>query len=97
MKLIITLTAIAFFANASQESFEIGPYLDNTETLPSADFKRKVDDFDASKQIWDQYDYTERVRVEAEILVALEALKQSVHYLHYDFIEINGRIEVSTG
>lgn len=54
------------------------------ETLPGADFNKQVWEFDQSKNIWDQQDYNERVKAEAEILVALEALKTAVLYLGSD-------------
>ena len=54
------------------------------ETLPGADFNHQVYKFDEDHQIWDQNDYEERTKAEAELLVALEALKQSVSILSYD-------------
>lgn len=45
-------------------------------------------EFNESKPIWDQQDYNERVKVEAEILVALEALKTSAMYLGIDVREV---------
>ena len=44
--------------------------------------------FDEREKIWDQNDYEERVKVEAEMLVALEALKTSVDYLGFDVYKI---------
>jgi len=52
--------------------------------LPGADFNKQVYNFDEHKKIWHEQDYEERVKVEAEMLVALEALKESVVYLVYD-------------
>lgn len=40
--------------------------------------------FRENKQIWDQNDYEERVKVEAEMMVGLEALKTATNYLHSD-------------
>ena len=40
-------------------------------------------------QIWHQSNYTERVKVEAEIMVTLEALKTSVRYMTEDTADIN--------
>ena len=54
------------------------------EKLPGPDFNKQVYDFDERKHIWDQNDYEERVKVEAELMVALEALKSSVNYLTID-------------
>ena len=63
------------------------------EVLPGADFNRQVYEFDQTSNIWDQNDYEERVKVEAEMLVALEALKTSVGYIGYDLVTINGKID----
>ena len=54
------------------------------EVLPGPDFNKQVYNFNENKEIWDQNDYEERVKAEAEILVALEAMKESVMYLGYD-------------
>lgn len=62
------------------------------EELPGADFNKQVYQFNENKQIWDQNDYEERVKVEAEMLVALEALKTSVNYLGYDIHSIGDKI-----
>lgn len=63
------------------------------ETLPGADFNRHVYEFDNNKPVWDQNDYTERVKVEAEMLVALESLKESAMYLGYDLQELQDHID----
>ena len=65
------------------------------EELPGADFNKQVYNFNENKQIWDQNDYEERVKVEAEILVALEALKTSVNYLGYDISSIQDKIHLN--
>ena len=77
--------------SAGGKSFDIGPMYqtpdysqDYGEALPGADFNKQVYQFRENEQIWDQNDYVERVKVEAEILVALEALKTSVGYLRDD-------------
>ena len=64
------------------------------ETLPGADFNRQVYEFNTDKGIWDQNDYTERVKVEAEMLVALEALKENTMYLGYDIQELQDHIAI---
>ena len=66
------------------------------EELPGPDFNRQVWGFDERDQIWDQNDYEERVKVEAEMLVALEALKTSVGYIGYDIVTVNGKIDHCT-
>ncbi len=58
------------------------------EPLPGADFNRQVYKFDEDHPIWDQDDYAHRVTNEAEILVALEALKESIVYLSHDVRDI---------
>lgn len=80
--------------------FSIGPHYkepDYTqeygEVLPGADFNKQVYNFDEKKAIWDQNDYEERVKMEAEILVALEALKSSVSYIDYDIHSIDERVK----
>lgn len=67
------------------------PYLAR-EPLPSADFNRRVYEFDNDKAIWDQNDYEERVRVEAELMVALESLKDSVAYGSMDVSKLQAEI-----
>ena len=54
-------------------------------------------EFDGDHNIWDQNDYEERVKVEAEMLVALEALKESVMYLGYDINDVQDRITQQMG
>lgn len=61
------------------------------EVLPGADFNKQVWQFNTDKQIWDQNDYEERVKVEAEMLVALEAMKDAVHDLDRDIDQIDYR------
>ena len=63
--------------------------------LPGADFNRQVYSFDENKSIWDQNDYEERVKVEAELLVALEALKSSASYLAFDVHTLEERIHIN--
>ena len=58
------------------------------DNLPGPDFNKQVYEFDDMKQIWHQSNYTERVKVEAEILVTLEALKTSTRFMHEDTTDI---------
>ena len=51
------------------------------ENLPGPDFNRNVYEFDDTKQIWNQENYEERVKAEADILVALEAMKTEAKFL----------------
>ena len=85
--------------SAGGKSFDIGGMYrapdysqDYGEALPGADFNKQVYQFRENEQIWDQNDYVERVRAEAEMLVALEALKTSVGYLRDDTHTLVGRI-----
>ena len=85
--------------SAGGKSFDIGPMYqtpdysqDYGEALPGADFNKQVYQFRENEQIWDQNDYVERVRAEAEMLVALEALKTSVGYLRDDTGTLTRRI-----
>ena len=64
------------------------------EKLPGADFNRQVYQFDEREKIWDQNDYEERTKQEAEMLVALEALKTSANYLDFDIYKL--KQEIST-
>ena len=54
------------------------------DRLPGPDFNKKVFHFDTRKQIWGQKDYESRVAVEADMMVALEALKTSVRFISED-------------
>ena len=60
--------------------------------MPGADFNRQVYRFRENRQIWDQNDYEERTKQEAEIMVALEALKTSTAYLLDDIHMIKNTI-----
>jgi len=53
--------------------------------LPSADFNKAVYNFNDDKPVFDQKSYETRVRVEAELMIALEALKESVNLLDGEF------------
>lgn len=57
---------------------------DYVNPLPGADFNRQVYKFNEDHPIWNQEEYAHRVKNEADILVALEALKESVAYLFHD-------------
>ena len=58
------------------------------DRLPGADFNKQVYEFNEMNQIWHQSNYQERVKVEAEIMVTLEALKTSVRYMTEDTADI---------
>ena len=82
-----------FSHQAYQEPDYDKEYVRDGEKLPGADFNRQVFNFDERKKIWHEQDYEERVKVEAEMLVALEALKESVVYLVYDIHQVQSRID----
>ena len=96
----VTIQEPAYGYNISQKpSFSIGQHYtkpDYTqeygEVLPGADFNKQVYEFDEDKMIWDQNDYVERTRQEAELMVALEALKSTISYLNHDLAAIAERI-----
>jgi hypothetical protein len=67
--------------------------LEDGEVLPGADFNAHVYHFDEAEPIWDQGDYEERVKMEADMLVALEALKETVQYLHHDIDHLDAIVE----
>ena len=51
---------------------------DHYNDVPTGDFWHQVDDFDAWKEIRDQHEYEERLGTEAELMVALEALREAL-------------------
>ena len=62
--------------------------------LPGADFNKQVYEFDSrNDKIFDQQEYESRVRTEAEMLVALEALKDTTQWLDYNIHDLIGVIE----
>ena len=75
-----------YFDNQNHQEYDYlrpGP-----DELPSPDFNKQVFEFDDMKQIWHQTNYNERVKVEAEIMVTLEALKTQVRYMAEDLVDI---------
>ena len=65
--------------------------------MPGADFNKQVYQFDEREMIWDQNDYEERTKQEAEMLVALEALKTSANFLDFDIYKLKQEILVNRG
>lgn len=49
--------------------------------MPSPDFNKQVYHFDEDDNIFDQAEYEARVQAEAELMIALEALKHSIIFL----------------
>ena len=58
-------------------------------------FEGKVDDFDSAEEIWNQADYEERLETEAELMVALEAIRAALVVLDTDITELEDCIERS--
>ena len=63
--------------------------------MPGADFNKQVSEFAGSKNIFEQANYENRVKIEAEMMVALEGLKEAVTYLSFDVQEVQARIDTS--
>ena len=59
---------------------------------PSPNFNKKVYHFEEKENIFDQKDYEERVRSEADLMIALEALKQSIVYSRDDVNNLRAKI-----
>ena len=52
--------------------------------------------FRTRRRTWDQEDYEKRVNSEADMMVALEALKEQSVYLNKDVDQLNIQIEKNT-
>ena len=70
------------------EDFSYDGYLRSENRLPSksgpfpsADFNRKVYHFEEKDNIFDQKEYEARLQAEADLMIALEALKQTIVFL----------------
>ena len=50
----------------------------------TGDFDAKVEEFDSCDEIWNQSDYEERLETEAELMVALEAIREALVVLDGD-------------
>ena len=75
-----------YFENPNHQDYDYK--LPGPAELPSPDFNKQVYEFDEMRQIWHQSNYNERVKVEAEIMVSLEALKTQVRYMGEDLVNI---------
>ena len=60
----------------------------------TGDFEVKVDDFDSNDEIWNQSDYEERLETEAELMVALEAIRGALVLLDTDIAQLENCIEL---
>ena len=61
--------------------------------VPTGDFWNHVDDFNEWEPIWEQGEYEERVQTEAEMMVALEALREALVDLDYDIDRLEDHID----
>ena len=57
------------------------------------DFWHQVDDFNEWEPIWEQGEYEERVQTEAELMVALEAIREALIDLDYDIDRLEDHID----
>ena len=61
--------------------------------VPTGDFWNHVDDFNEWEPIWEQGEYEERVQTEAEMMIALEALREALVDLDYDIDRLEDHID----
>ena len=60
------------------------------------DWWKEMRKFRTRRRTWDQEDYEKRVNSEADMMVALEALKEQSVYLNKDVDQLNIQIEKNT-
>ena len=63
---------------------------------PMGDFKDQVYAFDPWQTIWDQEVYERRINTEAEIMIALEAIRASIYDVDYDIDDLEACIEANS-
>lgn len=63
------------------------------EVIPGMDYEHARSQFDKSGYIWDQGDYEERVKVEAELMVSLEVLTDLYEGIGEDMQVLQGCTE----
>ena len=85
----------------SDEEFE---FRRNGDAYALDDFDRRVEEFDPCNEIWTQHDYDERLQTEAEIMIALEAIRMTLvtidndlHSLEICIKEADGMIDINYG
>ena len=68
------------------------------------DFDSRVENFDPCEEIWKQEDYDERLQTEAELMIALEAIREALvtvdndlHNLELCIKDCKGMIDVNYG
>ena len=57
--------------------------------VPTGDFWHQVDDFNEWEEIWDQKSYEYRLEQEAELMIALEALREDLVHLDHDIDDLD--------
>merc|ERR1719464_1884788 len=57
--------------------------------VPTGDFWHQVDEFNEWNVIWDQDHYEHRLEQEAELMVALEALREDLVHLDHDIDDLD--------
>ena len=57
--------------------------------VPTGDYWNQVDDFDAWKEIYNQADYESRLSQEADLMVALEALREALVDLDHEIDDLD--------
>ena len=78
----------------SMETFDYVDYGDfsygssSGSTVPTGNYWDQVDDFNEWDTIWDQYSYEERLHEEADMMVALEALREALVELDSDIDDL---------
>ena len=96
MKFILA-TSLAFAARAAEvQDHETVIYEHDNNyigNVPTGNFEEQVSDFNEWNTIWKQQEYEERVNTEAQLMVALEALREALVGLDMDIDELNYCIE----
>ena len=78
------------FAAAATARYETVEYpTEVSGDVPTGDFWNHVDDFDAWKEIRDQHEYEERLDTEAELMIALEALREALVDIDRDIDDLD--------
>ena len=91
----ITLTAALVLATSAHETADtptIKVYEADNEhygQVPTGNFWEQVDNFDEWKTMRDQEDYEGRLNTEAQLMIALEALRESLVMLDMDIDELD--------
>ena len=63
--------------------------------MPESDFQQQVDEFDDCDEIWDQEDYEERLQTEAELMIALEAIRGTLVELDEKITQLEECVELN--